>query len=374
MLLKNASVYNKDFKAEKVDVLIVGEKIAAIGKNLSGHEELDLSGRFLLPGFVDIHIHGADNADMSDAKLESLRAISSFLASKGVTSFCPATMTLPHESLLEQFRCAAGFMGKEKGAYMHGVNMEGPYIASRQKGAQPEDYIRPPNLEEFHKLNSICPISLVDLAPETEGAFEFAKEASKICAVSQAHTDADYETAAAAYEGGFSHATHLFSAMPPIYHRAPGPVVAAFDNPKVTAELICDGIHAYPAVLRMAFKLLGEDRSIVVSDAMRASGCGDGEFELGGQKVFVKKGKATLACGNLAGSTTNLHDEFINILKFGIPFKQALKSCSINPARAIGEDINTGSIEVGKFADIQVTDENYNPIMVFVKGKLAFTR
>jgi N-acetylglucosamine-6-phosphate deacetylase len=210
------------------------------------------------------------------------------------------------------------------------------------------------------------------LAPETEGAFEFARKASKTCTVSQAHTNADYETAAAAFENGFSHATHLFSAMPPIYHRAPGPVVAAFDNPKVTAELICDGIHAYPAVLRMAFKLLGEDRSIVVSDSMRAAGRGDGEFELGGQKVFVKNGRAALEGGNLAGSTTNMHDEFLNLLKFDIPFRQALKSCTINPARAIGADIYTGSIEAGKFADIQVTDQDYNPIMVFVKGKLVF--
>ncbi len=372
ILLKNATIYDKNFEAIEVNLLIEGEKIAAIGNDIACDNETDLGGLTILPGFVDIHIHGAAGADMSDAREESLQTISKFLVTKGVSSFCPTTMTLPHEDLVSQFICAADFMGKERGAYMHGVNMEGPYIALEQKGAQPADFVRVPDLDEFYKLNSLCPVRLVDLAPEVQGAFEFAQEASKICTVSQAHTNADFETAAAAYENGFSHATHLFSAMPPIYHRAPGPVVAAFDNEKVRAELICDGIHAYPAVLRMAFKLLGEDRCVVVSDAMRASGCGDGDFELGGQKVIVKDGRATLECGNLAGSTTNMHDEFLNILNFGIPFKQALKACTINPATSIGADSYTGSIEVGKFADLKIVDDQLNVLMTFVKGKRVF--
>jgi len=263
----------------------------------------------------------------------------------------------------------ASFMGKESGAYIHGINMEGPFISLAKKGAQPGDYIRLPDMEEFKQLNSICKISLVDLAPEVEGAFEFAKEASKICTVSQAHTDADFETAQTGYNKGFSHATHLFSAMPPIEHRAPGAVTAAFDSPTVTAELICDGIHAHPPILRMAFKLLGEDRSVVVSDAMSAAGCGDGEYELGGQKVFVKNGRASLADGNLAGSTTNLYKEFLNLISFNIPFKQVLKSCTINPARVIGADTLTGSLKEGKLADILVVDEFLRIKRVIIKGR-----
>ena len=286
MLLKNATIYNSDFEPQQADILLEGEKIAKIGENLGGGDALDLTGCIIFPGFIDIHIHGCDGADMADAKAESLQTISRFLAKHGVTSFCPATMTLPKEQLVDQFKAAAAFLGKETGAYIHGVNMEGPFIAISQKGAQPADYIRLPDIDEFNNLRSICKISLVDLAPETQGAFEFARKASKICTVSQAHTDADFETAEAAYQNGFSHATHLFSAMPPIWHRAPGAVVAAFDSKTSTAELICDGLHAHPPVLRMAFKLLGEDRSVVVSDAMRAAGCGDGEFELGGQQVL----------------------------------------------------------------------------------------
>jgi N-acetylglucosamine-6-phosphate deacetylase len=372
MLLKNATIYNSDFEPQLSDIMLEGEQIVEIGENIKGEDVLDLTGCIILPGFIDIHIHGCDGADMADAKEDSLQTISRFLANHGVTSFCPATMTLPKEQLVAQFNAAAVFLGRESGAYMHGVNMEGPFIALSQKGAQPADYIRKPDIEEFNTLNAICKICLVDLAPETDGALEFAREASKTCVVSQAHTDADFETAEAGYQNGFSHATHLFSAMPPIWHRAPGAVVAAFDNKTSTAELICDGLHAHPPILRMAFKLLGENRSVVVSDAMRAAGCGDGEFELGGQKVYVTNGKATLASGNFAGSTTNMHREFLNLLSFNIPFKQALKSCTINPARVIGVDKLTGSLAEGKLADILVVDEFLRIKMVIVKGKMVY--
>ena len=374
MVLKNATIYNSDFEPQKADILLDGEKIAKIGEALCGEDELDLSGCIIFPGFVDIHIHGCDGADMSDASGESLEKMSRFLANHGVTSFCPATMTLPEEQLVSQFEAAAAFLGKETGAYIHGVNVEGPYISLAKKGAQPGEYIRLPDIEEFKNLNSICKISLVDLAPEVEGAFEFANEASKTCTVSQAHTDADFVTAEAGYKNGFSHATHLFSAMPPIEHRAPGAVTAAFDSSTVTAELICDGIHAHPPILRMAFRLLGEDRSVAVSDAMSASGCGDGEYELGGQKVFVKNGRASLVDGNLAGSTTNLFKEFLNLISFDIPFKQALKSCTINPAKVIGADSLTGSLKEGKLADILVVDEFLRIKMVIVKGKIVVSQ
>ncbi len=247
MLFKNATIYNSDFEPQKADILIDGEKIVKIGNDLTGEDVLDLSGCIIFPGFIDIHIHGCGGADMADANEESMDKMSIFLANHGVTSFCPASMTLPKEQLVSQFETAASFMGKESGAYIHGINMEGPFISLAKKGAQPGDYIRLPDMEEFKQLNSICKISLVDLAPEVEGAFEFAKEASKICTVSQAHTDADFETAQTGYNKGFSHATHLFSAMPPIEHRAPGAVTAAFDSPTVTAELIRAGSITMPS-------------------------------------------------------------------------------------------------------------------------------
>lgn len=373
MILKNATVYLEDFEPHRVDLRIDGEYIAQIGDALSGEDVVDLSGKTIFPGFIDIHIHGCAGADFCDANPDSLHAMSRRLSEHGVTSFCPASMTLPREDLERQFRAAALAMGTEPGAYIHGINMEGPYIADAQRGAQPAAFIRPPDLKEFRHLQSLCKVCLVDLAPETEGAFAFAREVAADCTVSQAHTDATFDIAAEGYRNGFSHATHLFSAMPPIYHRAPGAVCAAFDHPTVTAELICDGIHAHQPVLRMAFRLLGEDRAVVVSDAMSAAGCGDGEYALGGQKVIVKDGRATLESGNLAGSTTNMHTEFLNLLNFGIPFRSALKACTVNPARVIGVSGLTGSIAPGKRADLLAVDASMQIHSVYVKGSAVYT-
>ncbi|HOU10957.1 MAG TPA: N-acetylglucosamine-6-phosphate deacetylase [Clostridiales bacterium] len=373
MLLKNAVYYGADFEPARGDIAVEGEKIAGVGVLFHEGESIDLGGLTVLPGFIDIHIHGSAGGDMSDASEESLQKMSLYLAANGVTSFCPASMTLPEEQLAKQFQTVESFKGKEKGAYIHGINMEGPFISLAQKGAQPAEYIRPPDFGEFSRLNAISRIVLVDVAPELPGAFDFARRACRCCTVSQAHTAADFPTAEEAYRNGFSHATHLFSAMPPVEHRAPGPVVAAFDNAASTAELICDGIHAHPPVLRMAFKLLGEDRVVVVSDAMKAAGMQDGEYELGGQTVYVRQGKATLADGRLAASTVNLFREYQNLLSFGIDPKAALKACTINPARVIGADAATGSIKPGKYADLLVTDTR-SVLAVLVKGRLLFRK
>lgn len=368
MILKNAIIIDENFEEAKKDIEIENGIITKIEDNLSGNDELDFSGKKIIPGFVDIHIHGANGGDLSDACEESLKRMSVYLASKGVTSFCPASMTLPFEELEKQFKAVESYKGKESGAYIHGINMEGPYIAMSKKGAQCGDYVRSADIEEFNKLNSISKISLVDVAPETENALEFAKEASKVCTVSIAHTAATYEEATAGLKAGFSHATHLYNAMPPIKNREPGAVTAIFDSDTATAELICDGFHNHPGILRTAFKILGEDRAVVVSDSMRAAGGEDGEFVLGGQTVYVRDGKARLADGTIAASTSNIHEEFLNLLSFGIPFKKALKACTINPAKVIGVDAVTGSIAVGKRADLLVVNEDFTIDSVFIKG------
>lgn len=368
MILKNAIIIDENFNEAREDIEIENGIITRIEDALTGADELDFSGKTIVPGFIDIHIHGANGGDLSDAKSESLERMSTYLASKGVTSFCPASMTLPFEMLAEQFEAVEAYKGNESGAYIHGINMEGPYIAMSKKGAQCGDYVRSADIEEFKKLNAISKIMLVDVAPETENALAFAEEISKICTVSIAHTAATYEQATAGLEAGFSHATHLFNAMPPIKNRDPGAVVAVYDSDTATAELICDGFHNHPAILRTAFKILGEDRAVVVSDSMRAAGGEDGEFVLGGQTVYVRDGKARLEDGTIAASTSNLHEEFLNLLSFGIPFKSALKACTANPARAIGVYDQTGSIAVGKRADLLVLKEDGAIEAVFIKG------
>ena len=368
MIIKNALVYDKDFNAEISDIVIDGEKFGTIGK--TDKDGIDFSGCVAIPGFIDIHIHGCNMADATDGNPDSAAKMSIWLAKNGITSFCPTTMTISVDDLKKSFRYIADTMGKEAGAYIHGINMEGPFIAPEKKGAQAEEHILNPDFEVFSELNSICPVKLVDIAPERDGADEFIAKAKEICTVSAAHTTANYEIGKKAIESGVSHATHLYNAMNGLTSREAGMVGAVLDSNNVNAELICDGIHICPATLRITFKALGEDRTVVISDAMMAAGLEDGEYTLGGQKVIKKDGAARLVDGTLAGRSTNLFDEFKNLLSFEIPVKQAIKSVTINPAKAIGADKTTGSIEKGKYADLIITSADLKEIKaVFVKGK-----
>lgn len=370
MILKNALVCSKDFEFIKTDITVENGKIVSLDK--TDADGIDCRGKKILPGFIDIHIHGCNGADCTDGKSDSVMKMSSHLAKCGVTSFCPTTMTLPVDDLKTSFGYIRKAMGNEPGAYIHGINMEGPFISPAKKGAQDEKNILAPDFMVFAQLNDICSIKLCDIAPEMPGAKEFAKKTSRLCTVSAAHTAASYEQIKPVIDAGLSHCTHLFNAMTQLGSRESGVVGAAFDSKTITAELICDGIHICPSTLRIAFAILGENRTVVISDAMMAAGLEDGEYTLGGQKVF-KKGAARLADGTLAGSVTNLHEELCNLISFGIPEKQAIKSVSINPAKVIGADSFTGSIEPGKNADLVILSEDYSDIYnVYIKGHSVF--
>lgn len=367
MIIKNATVYDGDFNPVRTDIEIENGIIKSLA--LSSAEGLDFTGCVVVPGFIDIHIHGCNLADATDGKADSAARMSKWLASNGITSFCPTTMTLPADTLRKCFGYIADTMGKEEGAYIHGINMEGPFIAHEKKGAQDGAHIIDPDFELFCELNNICPVKLVDIAPEKDGAEEFTKKAAELCTVSAAHTTADYAKGTEAFGWGISHATHLYNAMSGLGSREPGMVGAVLDSENVFAELICDGIHISPATLRITFKALGENRTVVVSDATMSAGLEPGEYMLGGQKIY-KTDAARLADGTLAGSSTNLFEEFQNLRKFGIPLRQAVKSVTINPAKAIGADKKTGSIAVGKNADLLILSEDFSQIKaVFIKGK-----
>ena len=374
MILKNAEVFNGDFEKIRADVKIDGEKISKIG-NFSSEDGLDLTGLVVMPGLIDMHIHGCGGADTGDATPEALETMSQTLVKNGVTSFCPASMTLSFEELTKIFANIDAMKDKVGGAYIHGANMEGPYIAMSKKGAQNPLYVRNPDKEEFKKLYEGCngAIRVVDIAPECDGGDEFIKEIQPICPVSIAHTDAGYDEAVHAIELGVRHITHLFNAQSGLHHRKPGVVGAAFDVGRangVRAELICDGFHIHPATLRIAFREMGEDGTVIISDSMKAAGCPDGDYDLGGQPVYVRDGKALLADGTIAASTSNVYKELKNVISFGIPEKQAVNSATINPAKAIRVDDKTGSIEEGKLADILVVDKDYNIKLVIVKGEI----
>ena len=296
-----------------------------------------------------------------------------YLASVGVTGFAPATMTLPYEVIAKALEAGLRLQKQPQDgcARLLGVQMEGPFFSEKKKGAQNGEYLRLPDFSAFEKLyrDSEGLIAIVDLAPELEGSVEFVQKARQLCTVSIAHTDADYDAAKAAVDAGVTHLTHLYNAMPPIHHRKPGVIGAASEASTVSAEIICDGIHVHPASIRMAFKLFGADRMVLISDALRCCGMPDGEYELGGQRVFLAENVARLADGTIAGSATNLYDCMRNAVRFGIPKEDAVRAATWNPARQIHALDRVGSIENGKLADFVICDAELNRQAVYLNGK-----
>lgn len=376
MIIKNGQVFNSNGRFIPADVELAGDRIVKVAPagTLHGDEELDAAGKYVTPGFVDIHIHGAAGSDFCDGMDGSdkyVRAMQKYLGSQGVTSFLGTTMAFSEEILDRIFDTARPIFGQEGyGAVLRGVNMEGPFFNKAKKGAQAEEYIIDPDWEMFRRLweRSGHNIRLVDVAPELPGALEFAQKASKLCTVSIAHTCATYEEATAAFANGFTHTTHLFNAMPAFTHRAPGVVGAASDFAE-HIEMICDGIHLNPSVVRAVFNMFGPDRVCIISDAMQACGMPNGEYSLGGQKVFMTDGLATLADGTIAGSATCQAEGFRRAVKFGVPLESALKAATINPAKAAGLYDEVGSIAVGKRADVLVLGADLHPEHIFIGGK-----
>ena len=331
----------------------------------------DLGGRKVIPGLVDMHIHGAAGADMADCDSEGLRRMGRLLARRGVTSFVPTAAALPEEKLAAAMECAAKTAGKEGTgcAKIAGLRMEGPYLAPEKKGAQNGDYLRAPDINEFETLYRLSGglLRVADAAPELPGAAAFAGTAGKKCLVSAGHTQADYETAAAFFDAGGRHLTHLFNAMGPIGHRSPGVIGAASERPNVTAELICDGLHVHPSAVRMAFRLF-PGRLCLVSDALRCCGMADGTYELAGLEVRLYNGEARLADGTLAGSVTDLFTCMRRAVSFGVPEEEAIRAASCRPAEALGLRETMGDIAPGLAADFVICGEDLRPERVFIDG------
>ena len=346
-------------------------RFAELLPGADGGDGVDLGGMTVLPGLVDIHIHGSAGADFSDGDPVGLERMARYLAAHGVTSFVPASMTLPYKNLSAAFQTAVRFRQNRPAdcARVLGVHMEGPFLSAAKKGAQNEAFLRTPDFAAFAALYRACGglIRLVDIAPELPGAAEFALRAAKLCAVSVAHTAASYEEAAAVYKAGASHLTHLYNAMAPLLHREPGPIGAASERENVTAELICDGYHVHPSAVRAAFRLF-PGRICLISDALRCAGMADGEYELGGQRIFLRDGTARLENGSLAGSSANLFACMRNAVRFGVSPAEAVLSASLRPAKVVGQEKQAGSIAPGKFADFLVCDEDWNLRAVFLNG------
>ncbi|MBR3008150.1 MAG: N-acetylglucosamine-6-phosphate deacetylase [Stomatobaculum sp.] len=427
MLIRNALVYTENHRFEKRDLRIVGDRIDGSeadritgspeapeeeNRDAAAEEGIDAEGLYALPGLVDIHLHGAAGFDLFDADPASIRRIAEFEAQNGITAFCPAAMTCGEEKLKEILDAAAEYgrtvetaasgTGTETGApeelpaaSLLGVRLEGPFLSPLKAGAQDPKYIRRGDTAFFREIQERCGgmIRVLDTAPEEPGNLEMILDLSEEVRISVAHTAADYDTAVEAFRAGARQLTHLYNAMPGIHHRAPGPVIAALDmnagaaasqdqNAGVSAELIADGIHVHPAMVRFTFRNFGPGNMILISDSMRACGLPAGQYELGGQAVTVleepagvsgsKKKKAVLTDHpeTLAGSVATLYDCLrCAVLEMGIPLPYAVRAASENPARALGVYGDYGTLSAGAFADIILADKDLNIRAVILKGK-----
>lgn len=373
----NAIYYGEDFRFHRGSVEIKDGVITSVSdESAAGPEEKDIvdcDSNYLIPGLVDIHIHGNSGADFSDGDPEGLKRMAGYLAKNGITSFSPASMTLPEKEIEKAFRTAADFRRMKRPGYskLQGITMEGPFLSEKYRGAQYGKYLTLPDVGLFERLNAVSGglVRIVCIAPELDGAIRFIREASKSTAVALAHTESDYETARRAFGSGAKHLTHMFNAMPPMLHRAPGVIGAAADEPDVTAELICDGVHVHESMVRTAFRIFGRERIVLVSDAMRACGMEDGVYTLGWQEITKTGNRSLLKDGTIAGSVTNLFECMKNCIGFGIAAEDAVRAATYNPAAVLGIQKEIGFIGEGKRADLVLCNREYEIIETYIDGR-----
>ena len=373
MFYKNARIFCDDFHFHVGAFSVKDGVFDAVLPDAAPEDAVDLQGATVIPGLVEVHSHGAMGADFSDGDWEGLKTMAAFYAGEGVTSFVPASMSLPCEALQAAFANARRFVREEIPglAVLRGIHMEGPYFSQAKRGAQNAQYLKAPDFAEFQALFAGCEglIRIVDVAAELPGAAEFVERACRLCTVSLAHTDGDYQQAKAAFDAGATHLTHLYNAMPPIHHRQPGVIGAAAENPNVRAELICDGYHVHPSAVRLAFAMF-KDRVVLISDSGRCAGMAEGsQFALGGQWGWLRDGVGRLADGTIACSAASLWKCLTNALSWGILEEDVIRAATYNPACAIGADDVVGSIAPGKRADFIICSPDYRTKQVFLAGK-----
>ena len=352
---------------EKIQKIVPASEV-----NAEVYEIIDAEGKLVTPGLVDIHIHGYLGEDASDGTVEGLKKMAAGIAKNGVTSWCPTTMTLALSDLDKAFNAAREVKAETEiyGAKILGVHSEGPFINHSKKGAQPEEYIIPPNADFI--LDNADIIKLYTMAPEVEGGTECAKKVFEDGRVltSMGHTGASFEEAQAGIEAGVRHATHLFNAMTPLQHRNPGVVGAALSDERVSCELIADTFHVSAGLYRLVAKAKG-DKLCLITDCMRAGGMEDGDYTLGGQHVIKTGIKCLLEDGTIAGSVLKLNEgvrNFKNNTALTLP--EVIACASLNPAKAIGEADSIGSLEVGKCADIVIFDDEFNAVTTIINGNI----
>ncbi len=361
------------------DVVVRDGLIASVAPNLA-HDDamvLDASDCFVLPGLVDVHVHGAVGVDTMDADVEGLYAMARFFGQHGVTGFLATTMTAPHADIVEAVRAVAKCDPlPASGARILGVHLEGPFISPAYPGAQSPASIREPNMAEFVELADAGPVRMITLAPETPGAHELIREAvaRQISSVA-GHTNATYEEFEAGVAAGITQATHTYNAMSPLHHRRPGTLGAVLTDDRVYAQLIADNIHVHPAAMDILKRCKSVERTVLITDGMRATGMQEGVYDLGGHQVTVRDGSCRLADGTLAGSILTLETSLANFMRAtGLSIGEAWVAASRTPATSIGVADRLGSIVPGYWADLTILDRDLSVVATLVNGKVVYLR
>ena len=370
----NAKIVLPDRVVENACLLFDKKIIGLTAKDAlpEGTEIIDACGQTVIPGLVDMHIHGYLGEDASDGKLEGIKTMAEGVAKNGVTSFLPTTMTVSYNELrvaFEQIRTAMRLSSAPdwQGAQVLGVNAEGPFINPSKKGAQAGENIRKGDAAFLQEYLDI--IRVFTIAPEMPGNMDCIREMAGKCLISMGHTGANYDQAIAAFDAGVGHVTHLFNAQTPLLHRDPGVVGAALTEDRVSCELIADTFHVHRRLFSLVTRMKG-DNLVLITDCTRAGGLADGEYTLGGQPIFVKGIECRLADGTIAGSVLKLNEAVRNLLdNTDWPIWRAVNAASLTPARRIGVADRKGSLEAGKDADIAICDERFNISRTILGGR-----
>ncbi|AGB40764.1 N-acetylglucosamine-6-phosphate deacetylase [Halobacteroides halobius DSM 5150] len=384
LLLKKGRIITEDKIIKNGFVRIKDGVIKKIGQmsklnNINQEQVIDLKGDYLAPGFIDIHIHGAKGQEVMNGNKEAFSTIANYKASKGTTGFLATTLTASQEKLIDISQSLVSYIKSEEHiGNMLGLHLEGPYINPDKKGAQNPDYIKEPSIEELATLVDILgdKLKIITLAPENNNSKEVINYAlENNIVVSAGHTNASWEQMQKAFEWGVSHATHLFNGMKGLYHREPGVVGAFLNSNDTTVELIVDKEHIHPAVINLVLQNKNFEDIILITDAMAATGMGDGEYNLGGLEVIIKSGVARLKSGNLASSTIDLKQAVKNVIEITeLNLVEAIKLATINPARRLNIANQKGSIEVGKDGDLVVFDDQFNTQMTIIEGEIVYNK
>ncbi|WP_100404339.1 N-acetylglucosamine-6-phosphate deacetylase [Bacillus solitudinis] len=384
LIISNLTVYKENETYESGYVKIKDEQIIEIGP-MANYEfnSLDEVIMFspdysLIPGFIDLHIHGLNGSDIMDNNLKSLSTIAQTLPKEGTTSFLATTITQSTENIEAALTNISTYQSSNPEAEILGIHLEGPFISSLRAGAQPIPYIKKPDIELFDRWQMLSGnmIKLVTLAPESETGLAFVSHLTKSGVIASiGHSDATYTQVQDAIDQGLSHVTHLYNGMRGFHHREPGVAGAALSNKQLMVEMIVDGIHIHPAIVNSTYRAKKAEEIILITDSMRAKGLSDGVYDLGGQQVNVSNGKALLQDGTLAGSILTMNQAVKNMISFtGCTLEEITVMASKNPAKQIGVWNQKGSISVGKEADMVILDKDFNIVLTLCKGKISFIK